>query len=446
MGRKNSVLVGCIFYVAIIALGHLTYGSIDALQRIALTKSLISAKSVVTEEFGPIKYGPFQSIIMIPPYFLGYRAGKLLGFEEKKAQHIGDRFYAFLITPLAVSMTCVLYLKILLRFHVDVKKSLLSTFLLAFGTLLLPYSKLMFTEPLNGLLILLSVFFLIKSQKGYHGKHITITFIIVGLLVLNNVIFIAYYFFVFGFLSISMYTARTHDVKKLCLIAFSVCSIVLVCWLLYNFLRYGNSLVFGYKNEGFTNSFFIGLYGLLFSIGKGLVVYSPLTCISLFIIIAKYDTLGKAYRSTVLLALMTCIFYVCLYSKWHALEGGWCWGPRFLVPFIPCIHLAFPLLLTKIGHCNMFTKGSIIAIILFSILINSVEYIGVWQRFQRDMFYSGKNPYWYLVFSPQYSSLFNIWDFKIGVARLCRFFPVCGMTYYLTVKYMAQRISIEENI
>lgn len=30
---------------------------------------------------------------------------------------------------------------------------------------------------------------------------------------------------------------------------------------------------------------------------------------------------------------------LALYSRWHLWEGGWCWGPRFLVPVIPLLAL-----------------------------------------------------------------------------------------------------------
>ena len=59
---------------------------------------------------------------------------------------------------------------------------------------MLPYSRIMFSETLSALLIMTSVYLLLCSSEGKYLKSMGLAFISLGLLGLNNMIFLFFYF------------------------------------------------------------------------------------------------------------------------------------------------------------------------------------------------------------------------------------------------------------
>jgi hypothetical protein len=101
--------------------------------------------------------------------------------------------------------------------------------------------------------------------------------------------------------------------------------------LAHNALRFGAPLHFGYAGEGFTTPPWKGIAGLLFSPGKSVFLYAPplVLCVLLW---PRYRRIAPARADFLALAWATALLF---YGSWWAWDGGWCWGPRFLVPLIP---------------------------------------------------------------------------------------------------------------
>ena len=100
---------------------------------------------------------------------------------------------------------------------------------------------------------------------------------------------------------------------------------------LYNFVRFGSPLDFGYTGEGFRTPLVQGLYGVLFSPGRSPFVYSPILLLAIPGCVLLYQ------REKVL--AFTCVFTIAVYvlavSGWHSWNGGWTWGSRLLTPIVP---------------------------------------------------------------------------------------------------------------
>ena len=118
-----------------------------------------------------------------------------------------------------------------------------------------------------------------------------------------------------------------------------VCGVMLL-W--FNYIRFDKLFAFGYfygpeANDfrdsyfGFNTPFLIGLYGLLFSTGKGFFFYNPSTILSLFGI----KTFYQHYKAEALLILGIICGSILIYSSWWAWHGDFCWGPRFLTGLSP---------------------------------------------------------------------------------------------------------------
>ncbi len=102
-----------------------------------------------------------------------------------------------------------------------------------------------------------------------------------------------------------------------------------------NVLRGDPWLAGGYAGETFLSSPFVGLYGVLLSAGKGLVWFAPLCAFGLAWGLVR--TGGKLLPVAVAAAAYTLV--VACWWTWH---GGYCWGPRLLLPVLPltCVLLA----------------------------------------------------------------------------------------------------------
>jgi hypothetical protein len=48
---------------------------------------------------------------------------------------------------------------------------------------------------------------------------------------------------------------------------------------------------------------------------------------------------ARRYRKYLWLIAAITVYVLVVYSKWWAWHGGWCWGPRFLVPVVPLLLL-----------------------------------------------------------------------------------------------------------
>ena len=102
-----------------------------------------------------------------------------------------------------------------------------------------------------------------------------------------------------------------------------------VLW--YNFARHGNPLDFGYVGEAFSSPLLEGVYGLVASPGKGLVEYAPLVLLSA----VGWPAFFRARPGVALLCAGITGVALLQGALWWAWWGGWCWGPRFLVPALP---------------------------------------------------------------------------------------------------------------
>jgi hypothetical protein len=102
---------------------------------------------------------------------------------------------------------------------------------------------------------------------------------------------------------------------------------------IYNYVRFGSVLNFGYGGEGFTTPLPTGLAGLLFSPGHSLLIYSPIVLLG----IVGAPLLWKQDRRLALVSFFAIGGYIVLSALWHSWMGGKVWGSRLVVPAIPVI-------------------------------------------------------------------------------------------------------------
>ncbi len=136
--------------------------------------------------------------------------------------------------------------------------------------------------------------------------------------------------------------ARPSATRTLAALALAV-GIPAAFHLAFNFFVRGNATDFGYAPvyidplsgqwiaQGFNHSPLRGLAGFLFSPGKSLFLYAPLTVLGTWGLVRGWRAGDPLSRIAAVLAATT----LALYAGWSQWEGGICFGPRLLLPVVP---------------------------------------------------------------------------------------------------------------
>ena len=83
--------------------------------------------------------------------------------------------------------------------------------------------------------------------------------------------------------------------------------------------------------EGFTNPFFSGFWGLIFSpYRRRLLAHAPL-----YRQLIGFVAFLRRHRLEAAAIGVLSVVLIVLYSLWWMWWGGFAWGPRFLVPLTP---------------------------------------------------------------------------------------------------------------
>jgi hypothetical protein len=176
-----------------------------------------------------------------------------------------------------------------------------------------------------------------------------------------------------------------------------------------NWLRRGSPLTSGYEQAqgfptvlpysgrpGFSYPFLFGGLSILFSFGKGLVLFAP------GLLLPVRGPLARAHRWLLLIV----VGLILVYARWWAWYGGWVWGPRFfLIASVPAalaiaVHLREPDARLRV---NLF----VLAVLVWStwVAANGVvfEQYGLDQCFDQNR-YQWEFLCWYV---PEFSALFR---------------------------------------
>lgn len=341
-----------------------------------------------------------QPIAALPFYVVGRWVSQLLPASDPTTLTV---FAVSLLPVLATAYSGVVFYKTALLLFGKPAAGIIVALLWGTGTIAWHYTKVYFSEALLTLCLLSACYFLFQNSKRavFWGG------LALGAMISIRTAALIYYPACVLYLVLSSFRDRTTQTHLLMAIAnFSVgmaAAVLLLLW--HNYARFGTIFQSGYAGQGFTTPLVVGLYGLLFSPGRSIFLYSPPAILGLM-------TLPKFYRRFPAAGIfigaafsIALVFYGCWWT-WH---GGWSWGPRFLVPVIP-------LLLIPIGvglHQQNFRRsipviwGMSALAIIPGLAVNFNAYIIAIT--QGD--YSRENLLW---FYPEYSPLVGHWHYLLG--------------------------------
>jgi hypothetical protein len=343
-----------------------TYFSIQTAQSIVSTHSLSAEGCRKGYCYQSAKDGKFYSryglglaFIFTPFILLAQVVSRFTGLPYLLTSHFLISFYNVFFGAGA----CVIMFYLAKLFNNSKRVSLAIALLLGLGTFCWRYSVWDFSEVTQLFFLLASIYCALKNSPKY---------LIIGgfcfcYLILLKAIYILYapLFIIYIFLG---KTTKVKDAFKRSGIFLSVILCGFGLLLLLNQSRFGNFLEFGYGLE--ANRFYLAgikrnIPRLLYWLDKGVLVYNPL-----FILGALgYYKFFRLFRKEAVFFISIITLNLVLTASWHAWFGGWCWGPRFLVPVAPLWLLPSFLFYYKKG----FTRIILISLIFISILIQGLS-------------------------------------------------------------------------
>jgi len=308
------------------------------------------------------KYG-----IGLPLYYTPFvLAGSIL---SRMTHFPADEITGFLISfaniPFAL-FTVILFIQLLRLFGAPNPYLWLLAVGLGLGTLGWRYASSDFSEMMQTALLLLAVYGVIcmTTASVLAGGLGLAGLILVKLVHLSLFpIFLVYLLFRPG-------KPGPQRIREAALFAGPVIlCIILIAGL--NLIRFGNPLESGYGAEMrlfFPTQLWHTLPRLLFSLDKGLFIFSPILLLGLF----GWRAFFRQRPWDAGLCGALCLVNLVLAGAWHSWMGGWSWGPRLLVPAIPLWFLPAAFWLSRPG-----SRGRVVGTVLLLMGSVLVQFPGI---------------------------------------------------------------------
>lgn len=286
-------------------------------------------------------YPPGQAFALLPWYAAGqFAANQLPGVAADVRDIVSDFFLtgeSAFFSALAVSLA----LWISLRLGIATKVSLVAAGILAFATPIAAYSGWLFSEPLATALLVAAVAVLFAQPQGVT---ISIARAFAAGAMLVAAIWVRPTHVIAAPIFLAALFAREREKGWRAAAALAVAVSAGVALLLWrNAYLHGSPFEFGYPAaaEGgkalntFETPLATGLVGFLFSPGKSIFLYSPPILLALM----GLPRLWRRDRGLAFVAAAAPIVYLLFFATYTQWEGGYCYGPRYLVPALTLLCL-----------------------------------------------------------------------------------------------------------
>ncbi|HVP58593.1 MAG TPA: hypothetical protein VMU02_10885 [bacterium] len=309
------------------------------------------------------KLGIGQSLVALPLYWIGslieftapggrvFRAyGDRINVPSKsgtivaKAQDLiklndldGARvFFTMLTCAFLTAFAALVFWSLLRRFGLSRRGALWGTCLLGFATPFWIYSRDFFAEPLFAACLLASLYMVIDLGKSGYEKPALLAGLASSLGILARISFIPICLIFAGYLAVSAGDIKVGSRKAAW---YGVgCLPGLIIQGVLDLVRFGDLFQTGYHtafDKGFSVPLFKGLWWNLASPYRSIFIYAPAVILFAF----GFRELLRKRRAEAWLLVAIIVYVFMVYSGWWAWHGGWCWGPRFLLPAIPLLLL-----------------------------------------------------------------------------------------------------------
>ncbi|MZG30639.1 MAG: hypothetical protein F3741_07490 [Nitrospinae bacterium] len=403
---KTHLLVFLFFFSIYVLTGQGSIQSADGKIMFFLTKAMVENQSISFTEvvssqdtIGPqySKYGLGMSVLAIPFYLAGKVLSSLLGIEVSLA----TQFSVSMINTLLTALSCLLIFQFATnRFNFSPGTALLLASGFGLSSIAWYYSEDFMSEPATTLFMLSAVYFVTGKDPDLRKRDLLWAGIFLALAISCRLAalvavpgFIIYQWMVWAESEEKNKSELVMDLVRPAIPIVTVLVIIMV----YNYIRFADPLETGY--EKFSGRFMVGLFGLLFSPGKSLFLFNPLTLLGCL----SFALCFREQRKTTLLFVWLIVSHLLLFSFWGSWQGGMSWGPRLMLVVIPYLILPAGFLLreykqvVKIPFLIVLVMGILIQ--LPSVTVNIARY---YYEMSRDF---GRLGHDQILFSPKHSQL-----------------------------------------
>ncbi len=330
-------------------------------------------------------YPPGHPLFAAPWYLFGhYVFERLPGMPAGVSPLILQASVCFSSSCFAGATVALLFL-IFCGLGLEVTRAFLTAAMVGVATPVFAYSSWFFSEPVTTALLVAAAYFVFARHKD---ELIPTASAAIGGALVGLAVFVRPAHALAAMVFFAALLARDRVQGIMPALALGVCSALgLAALLIYNFHVYGNALEFGYpavaeggkRLNSFETSIFTGLFGFLFSPGKSIFLFAPPVILAL----VGYARLWRRDRGLAIVAGGALPVYLLFYSRYSQWEGGYCVGPRYMVPALVllCIGLA-PVMMNL-------SKRTCVAAIVLTILGAAVQVISIATSFMESQVPTG---------------------------------------------------------
>jgi hypothetical protein len=301
-------------------------------------------------------YPPLHALLASPWYAIGHFVLARIPGVPFENRDLIVTFAVTLSSATFAALSSALALAFFLRIGVTVKPGLVATLFIALATPLFAYSGWFFSEPLASVFLIGAVMALFGDSKTDNvlpsGWGLSLAGVLMGAALFVRP---AHAIAIPPILMALLVQHRTKAIKPALRVG-AVTAIAAAGYLLWNSRLYGSVLEFGYPTfaEGgrrlnsFETPIYLGLWGFLFSPGKSVFLFAPPTLLALCALPLMWRR--PRWRGLACVATLTPATYLLFYSGYTQWEGGYCFGPRYLVAPILLLCLGLGPLLSAIAE------------------------------------------------------------------------------------------------
>ena len=316
-------------------------------------------------------YGTAQAAIVLPWHYAGrFLRSVLPGIPPRSKDVFLDAFVtasSATFSALAAALTFLIFT----RLEIETKTALWAAFIIALGTPLFSYSGWFFSEPLVAAVLLCAALVLFG---GGDGAEISLKQGAIAGLLLGFAIWVrpTHAIAVPVFL-LALLIGRREKTAWAAIALTAVVGILGGAYLLRNQICFGNPLEFGYPDtvEGgkqlntFHTPLATGLIGYLLSPGKSIFLFAP----PVLLAIAGIPKLSRRNFRLAIVAGIMPLAYVLFFARYTQWEGGYCAGPRYLLPSIPMLCLGLGPQLAERGK---YTRWLAVSVLCCGAFVNAI--------------------------------------------------------------------------
>ncbi len=291
-------------------------------------------------------FGVLQSVYNIPFYVAGSTFVAVSGVSAGRPDSIPKAFVALAQVLVSACIVWQIFWLSLILTRSE-QAAAFAALTAGFGSVLWPYAKFGFNQPLACATLAASVIaVLLGARRKNFGQIAMGGFWLAASLMTRHERAIAA--LPIGLWLLFSANDRSTGVRQAAAFAPGVLAGV-ATWLAFNFYRFGNVFESGYLRDatpGFGGSPIHGLAGLLFSPSASLFLYSPVAVVG----VVGLARLWRTDRSAALLLSSVAITVVLFYATLGNWMAGRSWGSRYLVVVVPYLAAGWAVLLADMAR------------------------------------------------------------------------------------------------